>query len=233
MDDLRPHYSIATVTLPGTFVAGEKWTLNVDNRTYTYTTGTDTGRGNRNLSTIAQAFVDLINADSVASFKATMGAGGSFTLSDKVAGVGQEDPFIVELGRGGSVRVVLDIDKSTLVSGFSNVPFASFFGFQFFNSYAFTASTVIELYDQNDDLLAQDFFTPGDDDRRCRQPDLARRLPRIRHPRGDDPGRRQRDLQGARRRVHRLRGLRHQRTRSRTSSSRINSRRSSPARLTS
>ena len=111
------HYTSAVVEFSGAWVAGEIWTVVVDNKTFTYPvpSAAVTPVASRTLRAIAQELINRIDADP--TFKASFfdGTSAKIKVEDES---GIDDPFAIEVRRGGGVVTGLfDIDGGGLVSG--------------------------------------------------------------------------------------------------------------------
>ncbi len=88
--------------------------------------------GSFNVPVLTGAVTDGANNSRNPTYSVSYNAGAvSFTVSDR--DVSQPDPFVLEVKRGGTVHVVLDIDKSSLVFGTDSI-------------FGYTTSTVLELF---------------------------------------------------------------------------------------
>ena len=112
-----------TSQLAGRFTAGEKWTIRIDTETFEYIvpSAQDVPQNQRTLRFVATGIVAKINAQS-SRFEAELlsTSEGAIRILDAS---GTDDPFVLEIGRGGGVvDGIIDIDRSTIVQGEVIVP---------------------------------------------------------------------------------------------------------------
>ncbi|HSO02265.1 MAG TPA: hypothetical protein VLS46_07035, partial [Gaiellaceae bacterium] len=171
--DARPHYLQSQFDVSGSYVSGETWTATIDGVRYSVPLPSLADRNLRTTAEIASRLAAAISADP--RYEATA-VGSRITIVDVAVGptlspLAGDDPFTLAVTReGGNVRGVFDIDNANVLEGFRTVSVTrdvvlfQFFGFIFSipitttQSIGFTANLTLELYDQNDVLLASDGF---------------------------------------------------------------------------
>ncbi|MEE8307244.1 MAG: hypothetical protein V3R81_08255, partial [Gammaproteobacteria bacterium] len=164
--DGRKHYTSAVITLQGNVGPGDVWTVTLNGETFTYITAPD-----KNLNGVAEQLYLKINAETEYD---VVWNGSTLTITPGSAAWFTGTTVQTDRG-GGSAKGVFDIDHATVIEGKStrsywvkrvetyyiwlpfvgNIPlFTWTFWEQRFQSYYYTQSAYLELYDSNNQLMA-------------------------------------------------------------------------------
>jgi hypothetical protein len=121
-DGGRTWYLAALVELAGEYVVGERWSITLDGRQYEVTLP-DALPEHRTLGRVAQLLIGAVNnpttGDSILRAESVPGQPNRLRIVDRsTARTAGDDPFTVQVRRGGgTVRVVLDVDRAGSVNG--------------------------------------------------------------------------------------------------------------------
>jgi hypothetical protein len=109
-EDLRPHYSTATLALQGDWGPGQTWFITVNGTTYSHTSVSTTPRNEQKMTMVAAILATAINNDPDATVTAeASNSKGSITFTNKSDS--PYDNFTVAGGRqGGALHALIDID---------------------------------------------------------------------------------------------------------------------------
>jgi hypothetical protein len=174
--DSRQHFNTVEVTLDSSarVVPGEKWSVTVNGKDYTYTVP-NLASAKLTLNLVAKGLAAKINEDTAASYKASLVPMDGYTIviEDKNGDLtGPSQTITTKAGRGGSVHAIFDIDKGNYSQGtqavitgwqpiyfyFLGIPIVVGYTPQY-SYYAYVDKLLVTLMDASGNTLATTYET--------------------------------------------------------------------------